>query len=54
MSDEELLQLIGQPYNRENGRKMIYGGRIDSKGIIVDVKISKDNIKRKKSIFPIF
>ena len=54
MSDEELLQLIGKPYNRENGRKMIYGGRINIKGIIVDVKTSKDNIKQKKSIFSIF
>jgi hypothetical protein len=54
MTDEELLQLVGKPYTRENERKMIYGGRIDTKGIIVDVKTSKDNIKCKRSFFSLF
>ncbi len=50
MTDEELLELEGKPYTKENARKLIYGGRIDSKGIIVKVMTSKD--KRKKSIIP--
>ena len=54
MTDEELLELVGKPCTRENERKMIYGGRIDCKGIIVDVKTSKDNIKHKKSFFSFF
>ena len=53
MTDEELLALEGQPYTKENARKLIYGGRIDSKGIIVKVITSKDRRKRSiKSIIP--
>jgi len=53
MSDEELKTLEGKPYTKENAKKMIYGGRINSKGIIVEVKTSKE-ICRKKSIIPFF
>ncbi len=54
MTDEELEKLIGQPYSKENARKLIYGGRIDSKGIIVDVITSKERKKRCKSFLSFF
>lgn len=57
MSDDELLQLVGKPYTKDNARKMIYGGRIDSRGIIVEVitqKKDKSFLKKCKSIFSIF
>jgi hypothetical protein len=46
MTDEELLELEGKPYTKENARKLIYGGRINSEGIIVKVIISKETRKR--------
>ena len=53
MTDEELLALKGKPYTKENARKLIYGGRIDSKGIIVKVITSKGRRKHSiKSIIP--
>ena len=48
MTDEELLQLIGKPYTKENAKKMIYGGRIDNNGIIVKVITKKENKKLAK------
>jgi hypothetical protein len=38
---DELLKLKGQPYTKENAKKLIYGGIIDSKGIIIEVLTSK-------------
>jgi hypothetical protein len=53
MTDEELLALEGEPYTRENARKLIYGARIDSKGIIVKVITSKE-AKPKRTFFHLF
>jgi len=45
MTEEELLSLKGQPYTKENARKLIYGGIIDSKGFIVEV-LTSDSIRK--------
>jgi len=52
MTDKELKKLVGKPYTRENGKKLIYGGRVDSKGTIVEVLTSKDvrNCKSSKQM----
>ncbi len=52
MTDKELKKLVGKPYTRENSKKLIYGGRVDSKGTIVEVITSKDkrNCKLSKRI----
>lgn len=42
ITDDELLSLIGKPYTKENAKKMIYGGRINSKGIIMMVITEKE------------
>lgn len=49
MTDKELKKLVGKPYTRENGKKLIYGGRVDSKGTIVEVITSEDVINHKLS-----
>ena len=49
MTDKELKKLVGKPYTRENGKKLIYGGRVDSKGTIVEVITSKDLTNHKLS-----
>ncbi len=54
MTDKELKKLEGRPYTKENARKLIYGGRIDSKGIIVEVITKEENKKRCKSAFSFF
>jgi len=53
MTDEELLAMEGKPYTRENAKKLIYGARINSQGIIVKVITSKE-AKPKHSFFHIF
>ena len=45
MTDKELTALIGKPYSKENAKKLIYGGRVNSQGIIVEV-ITKQESKR--------
>jgi len=53
MTDEELKKLEGEPYTRENARKLIYGARVNSNGIIVKVITSKE-IKAKRAFFHFF
>jgi len=51
MTDDELLALKGKPYTKENAKKLIYGGRIDSSGTIIEVMTSKDTkITRRSKI----
>ncbi|MFO7676874.1 MAG: hypothetical protein R6V50_00600 [Thermoplasmatota archaeon] len=54
MTDEELKKLEGKPYTKDNARKLIYGGRINSKGIIVEVITKKKHKKRCRSTFSFF
>jgi hypothetical protein len=46
--DKELLKLVGQPYNKENSKKMKYGGAVDSNGNIVKVVTKSENEDARK------
>jgi len=54
MNDEDLKKLVGQPYTEENAKKLIYGGRVNSKGIIVKVITKSDKKKLAKRCKPLF
>ena len=51
MTDEELKKLEGKPFTKENSKRMIYGGRIDSNGTIVKVMTSKEVKKKVRCSF---
>jgi len=42
MTDEELKKLEGKLYTKENAKKLKYGARVNSNGIIVKVLTSGD------------
>lgn len=46
--DRILLSLIGEKYTKENARKLRYGGRIDSNGIIVKVVTRTEHEEKMK------
>lgn len=37
VTDDEIVSVLGRKSTKENTKKLIYGGRINAKGIIVSV-----------------
>ena len=47
---EQCCDLLDKKYSRENSRRMIYGGRINSKGEIVALGLPGNKIIEKKDM----